>query len=150
MNIDCNGIRLRRNANFTKRDVTIADADIAFDDLQMSVFNCPLRLRGEEVTLHPPAVERGKSPIMWRTTSPHMRAAAAKAFAMYRAVGGAVPSERPGDTYVLDGEGCIVRTNEDYDEFEAGGLKWIGLPKQDSGVLRTLKVESEICDRAGL
>lgn len=169
------GVNLTSRPNFDLPLTIVAFCDVRLDGLSTTLYGVALAVKGGKWIALPPKLP-GTRPtdanaIQWNLSGPFPQLITDAMVERYAAFGGRIPdgweptieaararnAERreAGKAHVA---AKIARQEEeadpyaDYDVVEKGGVTWIGLPKpdDDSGVLRTLKVESEICDRAGL
>lgn len=164
MKIEVTGINLAPNPKWDRPLVIAAFCDVRLDGWSTTLFGVALAWsRAGWFALPPKAAgSRANDPgvIKWAADGPVPQAICKAMLARYQAFGGPTPpaptesQERANNAARRIAEKRAAESDPfaDYDVVEAGGLTFIGLPKpeDDSGVLRTLKVEQEICDRAGL
>lgn len=162
MNIDFDvlGISLRRNPVWDREFALMGFGDIGIPAMNMTLRGCALMWRRGRVVAFPPKVPGSKpgelGAIDWAPNKPFAERVALALYDAYRKMGGeAPPAPTEAQTRAASAERRIAEKRaalDDYDVVEKGGVTWIGLPKpeDDSGVLRTLRAEAEICDRAGL
>lgn len=165
--IEVTGINLTAHPKWDVPLTIAAFCDVRLCGLSTTLFGVALaRRNGQWIALPPKAAgSRPNDPgvIKWDIGGPVPRAIAEAMAERYKAFGGPTPpAPSEAQTRAANAERRFAEKKEkqatlaDFDVVQTGGVTWIGLPKpedepeDESGVLRTLRAEAEICDRAGL